>query len=109
MASIFAKQKSRSGRKEHVATTASTYSEAEKKKALSKIYAGLKKFPEEQNVQDALSLSKQIGNFLYERRNGVPDKIAENKGNSIITNIIIGIAEGRPSGEIMGDVRRIIG
>jgi hypothetical protein len=84
-------------------------SEFEQQAAIAKLATSLNNFPKEKRVQDALNISKQIGNFLYERKNGVPDKIAENKGNALITNILIGISEGKPSREIIADLRRLAG
>lgn len=107
MASIFTSKKSPKANQS--GTAASSYSEAEKGMALIKLNNNLSNFPKEKNVQDAINLSKQAGNFIYERKNGVPDKIAENKGNALITNILIGIAESKPSGEIVADLRRLAG
>ena len=99
----------RNAKQAQTATTASMMSESEQQAAIAKLTTSLNNFPKEKRVQDALNISKQVGNFLYERKNGVPDKIAENKGNALITNILIGIAEGKPSGEIVADLRRLAG
>lgn len=107
--SIFVKQHPQKEKSPKTATTASTFSEAEKVKAITKLNKSLDSFSKEKNVQGALNISKQVGNFLYDRKNGVPDKIAENKGNALITNILIGIAEQKPASEIITDLRRLSG
>jgi hypothetical protein len=108
MASIFTSN-NKSSKQSKIGTTVSTLSEHEKAIAVTKLTNSLNNFPKEKKVQDALNLSKQVGNFIYERKNGVPDKIAENKGNALITNILIGIAEAKPSREIVADLRRLSG
>ena len=107
MSSIFIER--RNAKQTQTATTASMMSESDQEAAITKLTTSMNNFPKEKRVQDALNISKQVGNFLYERKNGVPDKIAENKGNALITNILIGIAEGKPSREIVADLRRLAG
>ena len=107
MSSIFTQR--RNTKQAQSGTTAGTMSEAEQQAAITKLKASLDNFPKEKRVQDALNISKQVGNFLYERKNGVPDKIAENKGNALITNILTGIADCKPSREIVADLRRLAG
>ncbi len=107
MSSIFIQK--RNSKQAQIGTAASTMSESEQEAVVTKLTHNLNNFPKEKKVQDALNISKQVGNFLYERKNGVPDKIAENKGNALITNILIGIAEAKPSREIVADLRRLAG
>ena len=92
-----------------VATTMADANDEQKQVALAKLKSSLKDFKESKDLQDAISISKQVGQFLYLRKNGVPDKIAENKANALMANILIGIAEQRPAGDIIKDLRRLVG
>jgi hypothetical protein len=106
MASIYQQNKERR-RTKKIYTTGSRFSEEEKNKVINELVQELKTFKKDKNVKRAMNISKKLGAFIFETKNGVPDKIAENRGHALMTNILMGIVEQRPSREIVADLRRL--